>query len=107
VMVTAICMMWFSTWRPDQVAVEVDAAKALSVVAVHCSGCHSATPTREGIDEAPGGIMYDNLDQIRAHASKMIAQSVMSNVMPLGNETGMTQEERALLGAWLRAGAPD
>ena len=24
----------------------------------------------------------------------------------LGNETGMTQEERAILGAWLRAGAP-
>ncbi len=107
VIVTAIGMMWFSTWRPDQVVVEVDAAKALSIVAVHCSTCHSATPTRQGIEEAPGGIVYDNFDQIRAHASKMIAQAVMSNVMPLGNESGMTQEERAVLGAWLRAGAPD
>ncbi len=107
VIVAAIGMMWFSTWRPDQVLVEVDAAKALSIVAVHCSGCHSATPTREGIEEAPGGIVYDNLEQIRAHAPKMIAQAVMSNVMPLGNESGMTQEERAVLGAWLRAGAPD
>ncbi len=106
VIVTAIGMMWFSTWRPDQIVVEVDTARALSVVAVHCSGCHSATPTAEGIEEAPGGIVYDNLEQIRAHASKMIAQAVMSNVMPLGNETGMTGEERAVLGAWLRAGAP-
>jgi uncharacterized membrane protein len=26
--------------------------------------------------------------------------------MPLGNVTGMTEEERASLGAWIDAGAP-
>ena len=104
--VTAIGMMWFSSWRPDLVQAELDPVKALSIVATHCSGCHSATPTRANLKTAPGGIIYDNLDQIRAHAPKMIAQAVMSNAMPLGNETGMTQEERAVLGAWLRAGAP-
>jgi uncharacterized membrane protein len=107
ILVTGICMMWFSSWRPDQVAAEIDPAKALAVIATHCSGCHSATPTNENFTEAPGGIRFDSIDEIRAHAPKMIAQAVMSNTMPLGNETGMTPEERAILGAWLRDGAPE
>jgi uncharacterized membrane protein len=106
VMVTAILAMWFSTWRPDQIEVAVEPARALTLVATHCSACHSATPSHADFDEAPGGIRYDSIEEIRSHAPKIIAQSVMSEVMPLGNETGMTAEERALLGAWLRAGAP-
>jgi uncharacterized membrane protein len=30
---------------------------------------------------------------------------VESTTMPLGNATGMTQDERDLLGAWIRQGA--
>ncbi len=30
-----------------------------------------------------------------------------SEAMPLGNVTGMTEAERARLGAWIRAGMPD
>jgi uncharacterized membrane protein len=32
-----------------------------------------------------------------------MAQAVNSTTMPLGNETGMTLEERQKLGAWLAA----
>jgi uncharacterized membrane protein len=31
---------------------------------------------------------------------------VDTNAMPLGNKTGMTAHERALLGAWIAEGAP-
>ncbi|MDF2232660.1 urate hydroxylase PuuD [Albimonas sp. CAU 1670] len=101
-----IVMMWFSSWRPDQVQADLEPQRAMAIVATHCSVCHAQTPRHDGFDEAPGGVMFDTLDQIRAHAPKMLAQAVMSNIMPLGNETGMMPEERAVLGAWLRAGAP-
>ncbi|MDQ4060943.1 MAG: hypothetical protein M3145_07545, partial [Pseudomonadota bacterium] len=34
---------------------------------------------------------------------QVLAQAVLSEVMPLGNETGMTEEERRKLGAWLNS----
>ncbi|MEE3098348.1 MAG: urate hydroxylase PuuD, partial [Pseudomonadota bacterium] len=101
-----ICMMWVSAWRPDQQGAEVDAGQAMTLVATHCTVCHSATPAHDGFEEAPGGVMFDTVEQMRTHAPKMLAQAVLSNIMPLGNETGMTQADRAVLGAWLRAGAP-
>jgi uncharacterized membrane protein len=32
--------------------------------------------------------------------------AVASHAMPLGNETGLTDAQRAQLGAWIKAGAP-
>jgi uncharacterized membrane protein len=102
----ALLMMWFSSWRPDQRTAEVDPVAAMTVVAAHCAACHAARPTHEGFDEAPNGVAFDTVEAIRAHAAKILAQAVLSNAMPLGNETGMTAGERAVLGAWIRAGAP-
>jgi len=31
---------------------------------------------------------------------------VVSRAMPLGNQTGMTEDERALIARWYRTGAP-
>ncbi len=106
VVVMAAAMIAFSTWRPDQVEVDFYPTEAMEIIAIHCAACHSATPSHEFFDYAPGDYKFDNLDQIRSHSAKILAQTVLSNIMPLGNETGMTAEERALLGSWLRAGAP-
>lgn len=106
VAVCSVALVLFSTWRPDQNQVDFYPAEAMEIVANHCSACHSANPSHEWFDEAPAGVMFDNLEQIRAHSSKMVAQSVLSTIMPLGNETEMTQDERDILGSWLRAGAP-
>lgn len=106
VAVTAIALIAFSMWRPDQKTVDFDPLVAMEIVNNRCVTCHSATPTSEMFDAPPAGIAFDNLDQIRAQASKIVAQSVLSNSMPLGNITEMTDEERVILGSWLRAGAP-
>ncbi len=106
VAVTAIALIAFSMWRPDQKTVDFDPLVAMEIVNNRCVTCHSATPTSEMFDAPPAGIAFDNLDQIRAQASKMVAQSVLSNSMPLGNITEMTDEERVIMGSWLRAGAP-
>jgi len=101
-----VAMIAFSTWRPDRVKVDYSPVEALEIVAVNCVICHSVSPTNEFFDEAPGDIKFDTLEEIRALRSKILVQSVLSTNMPLGNETGMTAEDRALLGSWLRAGAP-
>ncbi len=106
VAVMAIGLIAFSTWRPDQREVDFDPAVALEIVNNRCASCHSATPSSDMFDTAPAGIMFDNLEQIRAFSGKMVAQAVLANTMPLGNITGMTDEERVILGSWLRAGAP-
>jgi uncharacterized membrane protein len=76
------------------------------IVARRCAGCHSSAPTQPGMPVAPLGVMLDTPDQIRANAPRILAVAVDAQTMPLGNLTGMTLEERELLGSWIRAGAP-
>jgi len=44
-------------------------------------------------------------DDLHAQAAAIRRVAVDSQLMPLGNATGMTQAERDELGAWIRAGA--
>jgi len=100
----------FTAWKPSgevAVADAVTTPDALAIVQTRCTACHSATPTNEDFDEAPGGIMFDTADQLKANAQKVLAQAVLTDAMPLGNITEITPEERARLGAWIRAGKPD
>jgi len=75
------------------------------IVARHCAGCHSSAPTTSGIPAAPLGVRLDTPDEIRANASRILAVAVEAQTMPLGNLTGMTPEEREVVGIWIRAGA--
>ena len=110
--VVALGLVGFTAVGPGgpgggELAETPSAAEAFAVVQARCVNCHSAAPSHEAFEEAPGGVMFDAPDQLRSHAARVLAQTVLSDVMPLGNETGMTEEERALLGAWIRAGAPE
>ena len=51
--------------------------------------------------------MFDSAEQLKSHAQKVMAQAVLTDAMPLGNLTEMTDEERARLGARIKAGMPD
>ena len=74
-----------------------------AIVEQRCVPCHSAHPTR--VAAAPLGIELDTAAQIHAQAAAIKRVAVDSQLMPLGNATGMTQAERDELGAWIRAGA--
>jgi uncharacterized membrane protein len=76
------------------------------VIARRCAPCHSSSPTYPGIAAAPAGVMLDTPEQIQARAARIAERAVVQQTMPLGNVTGITGEERALLGRWVRAGAP-
>ncbi|MNF49875.1 Cytochrome c [compost metagenome] len=79
--------------------------KVHSVIQERCTVCHSAKPTSPMFTSAPGGVMLDTPQQIQMLAPKIQAQAVASQIMPLGNITQMTQEERDLIGRWIAQGA--
>jgi len=76
------------------------------VFAHRCVQCHSAKPTDDMFHEAPNGVKFDTKQQIAGVLAKIKLMAVDTNAMPLGNKTGMTEKERALLGAWIAEGAP-
>jgi uncharacterized membrane protein len=78
-------------------------SRVAQIIDQRCTACHSQHPTR--LDSAPLGIRFDTPQQIREQASAIEQQAVESHAMPLGNVTGMTEFERALLGRWVAQGA--
>jgi len=75
------------------------------IVAQRCAVCHAAHPTRAGFATAPAGVLLDTPAHIAANAQRIRMQAVDAKAMPLGNVTGMTDAERATLGAWISQGA--
>ncbi len=75
------------------------------IVVARCVSCHSANPSHELFDAPPAGAAFDTPEEIRARAEKIYQMTVATKVMPLGNWTGMTDEERRVLGRWIRQGA--
>ena len=92
-----------TTPASDAKTATVSNAEIRTIIRAHCSTCHSDTPTDESWGEAPMGVMFDTMDQIKANADRIQQQAVATDTMPLGNATGMTPEERAKLGAWIKA----
>ncbi|WP_249676307.1 urate hydroxylase PuuD [Pseudomonas abieticivorans] len=84
---------------------DADFNKIHSVIQERCAVCHSAKPTSPLFSTAPAGIMFDTPQQIQQLAPRIQAQAVASQIMPLGNITQMTQEERNMIGQWIANGA--
>ena len=76
-------------------------AEILALVRTHCVPCHAAEPTHEAFAKAPAGILLETIPQIAANAARIMTQVVVNRAMPLGNETGMTDEERDRIAAWI------
>ena len=69
------------------------------------SPCHAKITTYEGIAVAQGGVYLETPRQIKAEAQRILKHAVLTHYMPLGNLTKITDEERKILGRWIRAGA--
>jgi len=59
-------------------------------------------PTQPGFTAPPKGVILETVAHLRQYAAQVQAQAVTSNIMPLANLTGMTQDERNQLGGWLQ-----
>jgi uncharacterized membrane protein len=76
------------------------------IVGQRCIACHSQTPTFTGITQPPAGVVLTGADGIVQNAQRIYQQVVVTGIMPLGNATQMTDEERAVVAAWVTSGAP-
>jgi uncharacterized membrane protein len=76
-------------------------AEILALMRAHCVVCHAAEPTHEAFAKAPAGVLLETIPQVAANAAKIMTQVVVNRAMPLGNQTGMTDEERDRIAAWI------
>ncbi|MCV2352320.1 urate hydroxylase PuuD [Paucibacter sp. Y2R2-4] len=85
---------------PPSAAVNGSAAPSMAevqaVVAQRCVVCHNA-------ELAQKGVQLHSAELIEKNAQALYQQAVLQKTMPLNNATGITEEERALLGRWYAA----
>ncbi len=67
-----------------------------SIVGQRCLACHSQAPTFAGITQPPAGVVLQSADGIVQNAQRIYQQVVVTRIMPLGNATKITDEERAV-----------
>ena len=91
--------------EPAPAQATTDFGQVHHVIEQRCTVCHSAKPTSPLFSTAPAGVMFDTPAQIQQQAARIQAQAVASQIMPLGNITQMTQQERDLIGTWINQGA--
>jgi len=97
------CAIYLTAPRNDLVSgVSASDADAIRIVGTHCVMCHSSRPSHEGFDAPPKNVVLVTADDLKRHADQILAQAVFGDAMPLGNETGISRQERDMLGAWLQ-----
>lgn len=69
-----------------------------------CQPCHAPAPTHPGFTAPPNGVVLHTPGHILANLTQTRAQ-LASRTMPIGNLTGMTEEERASVLTWIDNGA--
>jgi len=99
--VLLLAMVWYLRPVPPAgvVAGGVSDAQVAEIINSRCVACHASQPTQPGFVEAPRGILLETPEQISVRAER-IAVTVQTRYMPIGNLTGMTDEERATVAGW-------
>ena len=102
ILIALFAAIWMTSPRQrDTSGLDVSDVEVMAIVQQHCVSCHAARPRNEAFDEPPKNVVLENIDQLRRHSKQVVQFAVQTRAMPLGNETGMTDEERLQLGAWL------
>jgi uncharacterized membrane protein len=99
--VAAVAVVGLALWlQPEEsspsTAPPPTFAQVQAVMTARCVPCHSGT-------SAPLGIRFETRQEIEARADDIERQAVQTKTMPPGNATGITDQERELLGAWVAA----
>ncbi len=78
-------------------------ADIFSIVDLHCNQCHHSQPTHPAFQSAPQGIRFDTAQDVYTYAQLIYQQTVVSRAMPLGNSSGMTENERNSIASWFES----
>ena len=97
--VVALGVVGLAVWlQPEKAATNVTepvlSSEIQPVIVERCAPCHSGA-------SAPLGIRFETQEQIEARIDDIERQAVQTRAMPPGNATGITDQERALLAAWV------
>lgn len=79
----------------------VSDTRVAEIMKNRCTSCHSAHPTDDVFKVAPNGILFDDLSAFKTYSARIQERAVNLKTMPLANKTGMTDEERTLVGRWI------
>lgn len=87
--------------RPTAASGEPVAFDAVrSIVHERCTSCHARVPTYPGFPAAPAGVVLESDAEILAEAQRIHQQTVVTRVMPIGNLTAISEDERAAIDRW-------
>ena len=75
-----------------------------TIITKRCTQCHSSHPTDDVQKIAPNGILFETPLQITKMSERILFRVVQTKTMPQGNKTGITEEEREILGRWIGQG---
>jgi uncharacterized membrane protein len=76
----------------------VNYAQVQAVLSQRCVACH-------GEQVQMKNVRLDSAQALSRHAQAVYQQVVVSRLMPMNNSTGISEEERALIGRWFLDGA--
>jgi uncharacterized membrane protein len=76
-----------------------------AIMGQRCINCHSPTPTFPGLPQPPAGVVLHTPADLAKNAQRIFQQTIATRTMPLGNITQMTEQERAVIAAWIAGGA--
>jgi uncharacterized membrane protein len=68
------------------------------ILAQRCYQCHGAQLQMKNV-------RLDSPEALKAHATQVYQQAVVTRLMPMNNATGITEAERAAIKQWFEAGA--
>lgn len=75
-------------------------AQVQPIFQARCITCHSRNPSDDIFKVAPKNLLLETEAEITAAADKIYEQVIVTRVMPLGNKTQITDDERLLLTKW-------
>lgn len=93
-------IVWLKPAPVQAVAVPqtVSYAQLKPILDQRCVMCHGEALQSKNV-------RLDSPDALKLHAQAVYQQAVVTRVMPMNNATGVTEEERALIGQWFKGGA--
>ncbi len=86
------------TAAPGVAAQSVSYVALSQVLAQRCYACHGAQVQMKNV-------RLDTPQAVKQHAQLVYQHAVVAKTMPINNSTGMTDDERALIGRWFTSGA--
>ena len=96
-----LAMIWYLSPKTldSDAANQVSETQIVQIIETRCIACHARQPTQPGFVAPPLGIVLESPEEILNRAER-IAFTVQTRYMPIGNLTGMTDQERASVASW-------